>query len=96
MGIVAICPNGHRIKVKDELAGKKGICPTCAARFRIPHPWSQAAQPVRPEDLADLPTARVVSLDPHVVSMLPAARALAAADAIVSAAGAAARPAGET
>jgi len=36
MGIVAYCPNGHRIKVKDDLAGKKGICPTCAARFRIP------------------------------------------------------------
>jgi hypothetical protein len=36
MGIVAYCPNDHRVKVKSDLAGKKGICPTCGARFRIP------------------------------------------------------------
>jgi len=36
MGIVAYCPSGHRMKVKDYLAGRKGICPTCGARFRIP------------------------------------------------------------
>jgi hypothetical protein len=36
MGIIAYCPNDHRVKVKDALAGKKGICPTCGARFRIP------------------------------------------------------------
>jgi len=36
MGIVAYCPNHHRVKVKDDLAGRKGICPTCGARFRIP------------------------------------------------------------
>jgi len=36
MGIVAFCPHGHRVKVKDQLAGRKGICPECGARFRIP------------------------------------------------------------
>jgi hypothetical protein len=36
MGIVAYCPNQHRVKVKDDLAGRKGVCPTCGARFRIP------------------------------------------------------------
>jgi hypothetical protein len=36
MGIVCHCPNGHRVKVKDHLAGKTGICPSCEARFRIP------------------------------------------------------------
>jgi len=36
MGIVAFCPQGHRVKVKDHLAGRKGICPECGARFRIP------------------------------------------------------------
>jgi len=35
MGIVSHCPNGHRVKVKDHLAGRKGICPSCGARFRI-------------------------------------------------------------
>ena len=31
------------MKVKDYLAGKKGICPTCGARFRIPHPAAAPA-----------------------------------------------------
>jgi hypothetical protein len=35
MGIVCHCPNGHRVKVKDHLAGKTGICPSCGARFQI-------------------------------------------------------------
>jgi len=36
MGIVVYCPNQHRVKVKDDLGGRKGVCPTCGARFRIP------------------------------------------------------------
>ena len=36
MGIVAYCPQGHRVKVKDDLAGKKGLCPICGVKFRIP------------------------------------------------------------
>jgi hypothetical protein len=36
MGIVAYCPQGHRVKVKDQLAGKKGLCPVCGTKFRIP------------------------------------------------------------
>ena len=43
MGIVAFCPQGHRVKVKDELAGRKGICPECGTRFRIPHESAPAA-----------------------------------------------------
>lgn len=81
MGIVAFCPNGHRIKVKDEFAGRKGICPTCAAKFRIP----DAAPPSAPDRSAvnpvGLPTARVVSLDPLFTASLPAAFALEPNDA---------------
>ena len=36
MGIRFYCPNGHRLNVKDFLAGKRGICPHCQTRFRIP------------------------------------------------------------
>ena len=36
MGIRFYCPNGHRLNVKSYLAGKRGICPHCEARFRIP------------------------------------------------------------
>lgn len=67
MGIVAFCPHGHRVKVKDELAGKKGICPTCGMRFRIP------VKDARSPDAAALPAAVVVSADPRLVASLPAA-----------------------
>lgn len=84
MGIVARCPNGHRIKVKDELAGRKGICPTCSARFRIPRkdsaPEATADSPAGALDRP--PMARVVSLDPLALMALPKAYALDEADAV--------------
>jgi hypothetical protein len=36
MGIRFYCPNGHKLNVKAFLAGKRGICPHCDARFEIP------------------------------------------------------------
>jgi len=36
MGIRFYCPNGHKLNVKAFLAGKRGICPHCGARVRIP------------------------------------------------------------
>ncbi len=36
MGIKVVCPNGHKLNVKTFLAGKKGVCPHCGAKFRIP------------------------------------------------------------
>jgi hypothetical protein len=70
MGIVAYCPSGHRIKVKDSLAGKKGHCPTCGAKFRIP----QAAVVAGPAPGAPrLPTARIVPLDAARIAALPRA-----------------------
>jgi hypothetical protein len=36
MGIRFSCPNGHLLNVKDHLAGKRGICPSCGAKFVIP------------------------------------------------------------
>lgn len=77
MGIVSFCPQGHRVKVKDHLAGKKGVCPTCGARFRIP--LASVATPAPsattlpeaslPE--ATLPEATIVSLDPTIAARLP-------------------------
>lgn len=74
MGIVAFCPNGHRVKVKDEFAGRKGICPTCAARFRIPFPNPRAA--MAPGVGSEPPAATIISRDPQLAATLPAARAL--------------------
>jgi hypothetical protein len=54
MGIRFYCPNGHRLHVKSFLAGKRGICPHCAARFRIP-PDSQiprGSPKIQPNSLA--------------------------------------------
>lgn len=61
MGIVAFCPSGHRVKVKDELAGRKGVCPECQTRFRIPL------------ESCPIPTARVLGLDPAWAASLPRA-----------------------
>ena len=36
MGIRFYCPNGHKLNVKAFLAGKRGICPFCGAKVRIP------------------------------------------------------------
>jgi len=36
MSILVVCPNGHKLKVKDKLAGKQGFCPKCKAPVTIP------------------------------------------------------------
>lgn len=37
MGIRFYCPNGHKLNVKEHLAGKAGFCPECGARLVIPY-----------------------------------------------------------
>ncbi|MEM8944807.1 MAG: DUF4339 domain-containing protein [Planctomycetota bacterium] len=36
MGIRFLCPNGHKLNVKAFLAGERGICPQCDAKFLVP------------------------------------------------------------
>jgi len=36
MGIKFHCPKGHKLNVKAFLAGKKGVCPKCGTKVRIP------------------------------------------------------------
>jgi predicted amidophosphoribosyltransferase len=36
MAIELTCPNGHKLKVKDEFAGRAGLCPCCKARVDVP------------------------------------------------------------
>lgn len=80
MGIVSFCPSGHRVKVKEHLAGKNGICPTCGAKFRIPLVSVGAPSPVAAtKKPAGLPVAAVVSLDPDVAATLPPALAFSPA-----------------
>jgi hypothetical protein len=86
MGIVCHCPNGHRVKVKDFQAGKRGLCPHCGAKFSIPAaagvklsgPGESAGdQPEEPR----LPLARFVPLEPAVIATLPRATPFGAASA---------------
>jgi hypothetical protein len=53
MGIRVVCPHGHRLHLKAFLAGRRGLCPHCGARFRIPLESSDTPQP-----LADPPARR--------------------------------------
>jgi len=36
MGVRFQCPNGHKLHVKADLAGKRGICPDCGVKFIVP------------------------------------------------------------
>ena len=72
MGIVAHCPKGHRVKVKDEFAGRKVLCPTCQVKFRIPAPAVVGGMPTA---LPALQTARLLQLAAEVVATLPRAYA---------------------
>jgi len=46
MGIRFLCPNGHKLNVKAFLAGKRGICPQCDAKFLVPQQSGEMALPV--------------------------------------------------
>lgn len=46
MGIRFQCPNGHPLHVKDFLAGKRGICPECDAKFLVPKTSGGQVDPV--------------------------------------------------
>jgi hypothetical protein len=37
MGIRVQCPNGHKLNIKRFLAGRRGKCPHCGAKFLIPN-----------------------------------------------------------
>jgi hypothetical protein len=69
MGIRLHCPNGHKLNVKSFLAGKRGICPECGARFDIP-----GNADVEEDAPAVVPGAVPVALNPAVAggTSLPA------------------------
>jgi HEAT repeat protein len=56
MPIQITCPNGHRLQVKDQFAGKKARCPKCSATVVVP-----VIQ--RPPALAEDPGYEVVNDD---------------------------------
>jgi hypothetical protein len=79
MGIAVHCPNGHGLRVKDEFAGKKVLCPTCQAATRVPLAATPAATLATAAADAGLPTAQLLTLAPAAVAQLPRASPFPAA-----------------
>jgi hypothetical protein len=50
MSIEVTCPQGHRLRVKDSFAGKKGLCPMCKTPVLVPKPERSA---VSEDDILD-------------------------------------------
>jgi hypothetical protein len=62
MSIALVCPNGHKLRVKDEYAGKRVLCPRCRAVIPVsreniqpPRPTEVRSAPEQPETLAQVP-----------------------------------------
>jgi hypothetical protein len=58
VGITAKCSNGHVLRVKDEFAGKTGLCPHCRGRVFVP-------MPVRTNDKARISDDEILGLLGH-------------------------------
>ena len=67
MGIRFRCPNGHKLHVKDFLAGKRGICPKCGAKFQIP----EESDPELAKDLKKSEDGSPEEAAPSTVSKTP-------------------------
>jgi len=79
MGIRFVCPNGHKLNVKTFLAGKRGICPDCDAKFIVPAVSGGLAvlvEPARELPSSTLASAHApevaVSVEPPPVGPTPA------------------------
>ena len=84
MGIRFLCPNGHRLNVKSHLAGMRGICPDCDAKFMIPSESGGQVSAATPEQVAATAAAPIAQA---------AAPAPVAAESVATAVPAAAAPA---
>ena len=60
MGIRFFCPNGHPLNVKTEFAGKKGFCPKCKVKMRIPNESMRAKDE---HEYHGQPTAELITED---------------------------------
>lgn len=63
MPIRFLCPMGHRLKVPDERAGKKGRCPICQQRVVIPVEDPQSSGKPKRTPFDDLPESDVTMDD---------------------------------
>ena len=71
MGIRFQCPNGHSLNVKQFLAGKRGICPECSARFIVPQQSGGRAEAVDVADSVVPTTSADITPDPDPIERTP-------------------------
>lgn len=75
MGIRFACPNGHKLNVKAELAGKRAICPKCKTKLLIPTLEESTAQlnvTGQQEVVEQASPAKQPSAEPHATNDPPA------------------------
>ncbi|MCA9258564.1 MAG: DUF4339 domain-containing protein, partial [Planctomycetales bacterium] len=60
-------PNGHKLHVKNELAGRRGICPDCGAKVEIP---SLDGSPAEVDSTAPEPTSTTAASASPAVNAL--------------------------
>ncbi len=54
MGIRFACHVcAHRLNIKSELAGRRGVCPSCSSRFRIPLEDAEKSTPIEEQTKSD-------------------------------------------
>ena len=56
MGIRFLCPNGHKLNVKADLAGKRASCPECGAKLVVPAAGDQPKAVAPRQSSSILPT----------------------------------------
>ena len=72
MGIRFLCPSGHKLNVKNYLAGKRAICPQCGAKVIVPDlPPDAAAESLSVDEIVANPLA--VQPGPAASSLFDAA-----------------------
>jgi hypothetical protein len=75
MGIRFHCPNGHKLNVKADLAGKRAICPDCGAKLIVPAVGANPAE----SSLQNLPAMAHAVAAPAVASQRSSTESIAPA-----------------
>jgi hypothetical protein len=61
----------HPLNIKRELAGRRGICPSCSSRFRIPHQDTERSTPIDGLPSGGESDSTVVDATPPVTDKTP-------------------------
>ncbi|TWT67281.1 DUF4339 domain-containing protein [Allorhodopirellula solitaria] len=65
MGVRFACHAcGKRLNIKSELAGRRGICPACSVRFRIPAHDTETSTPIHASEAPNAPGATASQKSP--------------------------------